>query len=520
MTTRKPLVTAGQEWTLDLIEEVYGHIERIATEKYGLIYYPNQLDIITAEQMLDAYSSTGLPVYYPHWAFGEQFVKQLEAYKRGHMGLAYEIVINSNPCISYLMEENTMLMQTLVIAHAAFGHNHFFTNNYLFKQWTHPDAIVDYLAFAKKYIMECEELYGIDAVEAVLDAAHALQHYGVDRYKRPPRLSAAEEEALRKDREAYIHSQLHEIWSSVPKTKYSETVEIDEDDRRFPTEPQENVLYFLEKNAPRLKTWQREIIRIVRMVAQYFYPQMQTKVMNEGCATYFHHKIMHDLHDEGIVDEGAMLEFYHSHSNVVFQPDFDDRRFGGINPYALGLKMYQDIERVAMNPTQEDRDWFHDQDWVGSGDYLGAIKEAIVSYKDESFIQQFLSPKVMRDFRMFAIRDDDHDPKLEVTGIHNEQGYKTVRSALAKQHNIGYVFPDIQVYNVDRWGDRALTLRHYMVNRRPLEPETTTDTLTHLAFLWGYNVKLESVDASDKVRAVFDMKDDETLLDIFLDDDS
>src|SRR3546814_5859781 len=94
-------------------------------------------------------------------------------------GLAYELVINSDPCISYIMEENTAMMQTLVIAHAAFGHNHFFKNHYLFKQWTDADGILDYLEFAKSYIMNCEERYGQQQVEWLLDAAHALMHQGV-----------------------------------------------------------------------------------------------------------------------------------------------------------------------------------------------------------------------------------------------------------------------------------------------------------------------------------------------------
>lgn len=927
----KPLVMSGQEWNFDLIEEVFGHIERIATEKYKLNCYPNQLEVISSEQMLDAYASVGLPIFYPHWSFGEQFIRQMEAYNRGYMGLTYEIVINSSPCIAYLMEENTMLMQTLVMAHASFGHNHFFKNNYLFKQWTDAEAIIDYLVFAKRYIHECEEKYGIDEVEATLDVAHSLQQYGVDKYRRPPRLSIVEEEKQRKERDEYIQSQLNDLWRTVPRRNDESDTNSGCSTNRFPKEPQENILYFIEKHAPRLEPWKREIIRIVRKVAQYFYPQSQTKMMNEGClvakslidtphglipiedivesqytgkvvadedhntkpvsnwykhegknrvkltthhgytihggedhkilingnwvklkdlkvgdtlpivrgnfsnwptehqrivsldsvgrptitelckdvgityyqyrcwkqgvhgerssdigrrcqmvnerwadvkvcppeavmqanrgntkfpeeldedfaywmglvvgdgniyinkykkvnftnqdpevldffetfahnsfgvetykrpdrnhfnvgfysaavtdkllalgmvsgkaahkkkvpniilrspiavvaafirghadadgcatkdgsvvivsksyelvnveqqlllkmgivsrvtkqqdgcyrlyigkndarifadtigfgitrkqetltemskekcwsvsrsdtttiteivydvgttydftvddthqykhscvmnhncATYFHYKIMHDLHDEGIVDESAMLEFYHSHTGVVFQPEFDDRRFSGINPYALGFAMMQDLERVAMNPTEEDREWFKGQEWVGSGDYLSIIHNAIEGFKDESFIQQFLSPKVIRDFRLFSIHDDEHDPKLEVSAIHNRQGYRAVRNALAQQYNIGYHIPDIQVVDVDRWGDRTLTLRHYMVNKRPLEPEQTADTLNHLAYLWGYNVKLESVDESGKVRAIFDLKEDETLLDVFLDDDA
>jgi len=513
--SKKALITSGQDWNFDLLEEVYEEIADIADNVFHLNYYQNQLEIITSEQMLDAYTSVGMPLSYPHWSFGESFVKQLEAYKRGYMGLAYEIVINSDPCIAYLMEENTMLMQTLVIAHACFGHNHFFKNNYLFKQWTQPDAIIDYLAYAKKFIRECEEQYGIDAVEEVLDSAHALQHHGVDKYKRPPRLSAAEEEKLRKERDAYNQSQVNQIWNTIPKTK-GIAITDDDEEKCFPCEPQENILYFIEKNAPRLEDWKREIIRIVRVMGQYFYPQMQTQIMNEGCATYFHYKLIHELHDRGVIDSSGMFEFYQSHTGVVYQPDYNHPRYSGINPYALGFAMMQDIERIATEPTQEDREWFAGQNWVGSGDYISAIHFAVANFKDESFINQYLSPKIMRDFRLFAIMDDETEDELEITGIHNKQGYKAVRRALVHQKNIGFLIPDIQVTNVDRWGDRTMTLRHFMVNDMPLNKEQTIDTLQHLTRLWGYNVKLESITSEGEVKEIYDLKDKNSMLDIFL----
>ena len=138
----------GSEWTFDKLKRTYAAVEEIAVEDLGLDTYPNQIEVITAEQMLDAYCSIGMPLMYHHWSFGKRFVRDETLYRKGFQGLAYEIVINSNPCISYYMEENTMAMQTLVLAHAAFGHNHFFKNNYLFKEWTDADAILDYLDFA------------------------------------------------------------------------------------------------------------------------------------------------------------------------------------------------------------------------------------------------------------------------------------------------------------------------------------------------------------------------------------
>ena len=299
---RRPL-SETSEWTFELIARYDAEIARIAAD-FGLDTYPNQIEVISSEQMMDAYSSVGMPVGYHHWSYGKQFLSVEQRYRRGQMGLAYEIVINSNPCIAYLMEENTMTMQALVLAHAAYGHNAFFKGNYLFRTWTSADAIIDYLLFARNYIADCEQRYGETEVELILDSCHALMNYGVDRYKRPPRLSAREEQARQREREEYLQSQVNDLWRTIPLKKKSED---EQDTRRFPAEPQENLLYFIEKNAPLLEPWQREIVRIVRKLAQYFYPQRQTQVMNEGWATFWHYTILNRLYDEGLVTDGFMM---------------------------------------------------------------------------------------------------------------------------------------------------------------------------------------------------------------------
>ena len=195
---RKPIST-GSEWTFELVEAYDREIGAIADE-YGLDTYANQIEIIRSEQMLDAYASVGMPIGYNHWSFGKHFVEAEQNYQRGYMGLAYEIVINSDPCIAYLMEENTMTMQALVIAHACYGHNSFFKGNYLFRTWTDATSIIDYLVFAKQYIARCEERHGVDAVEQVLDSCHALMNYGVDRYRRPYPVSPEEEKRMQRER--------------------------------------------------------------------------------------------------------------------------------------------------------------------------------------------------------------------------------------------------------------------------------------------------------------------------------
>ncbi|MCZ8073442.1 MAG: SpoVR family protein, partial [Paucibacter sp.] len=319
------------DWTFELIDE-YHDVIRATAERYGLDTYPNQLEIITAEQMMDAYASVGMPVNSRHWSYGKEFIATERNYKRGQMGLAYEIVINSDPCIAYLMEENSMAMQALVIAHASYGHNSFFKGNYLFRMWTDASSIIDYLVYAKNFVADCEQRHGLALVEQVLDSCHALMSYGVDRYRRPAKLSLAQERSRLADREAHAQLQINELWRTLPKRadKADEAAAT----RRFPDEPQENLLYFIEKNAPLLEPWQREIVRIVRKIAQYFYPQRQTQVMNEGWATFWHHRLLNQMYDDGYLSDGMMIEWLKSHTNVVAQ-----QPMANLNPYALGFAM-------------------------------------------------------------------------------------------------------------------------------------------------------------------------------------
>jgi len=493
----KPL-SETSEWTFELIETYHKEIARIAG-KFGLDTYPVQLEIITAEQMMDAYASIGMPVVYNHWSFGKEFVTNEARYRKGQMGLAYEIVINSNPCIAYLMEENSMTMQALVIAHAAYGHNSFFKNNYLFTTWTSADSIIDYLLFAKNYIAHCEERYGEKQVEEILDSCHVLRNFGVDRYKRPSRLSMQEEQAKQKAREEYLQSQVNELWRKIPAKDESRN---HKKDRHFPKEPQENILYFIEKNAPFLEPWQREIVRIVRKIAQYFYPQRQTQVMNEGWATFWHYTLLNQLYDEGLVTDGFMIEFLQSHTNVIYQPAFDSKYYSGINPYALGFAMMTDIRRICEHPTDEDRHWFPD---IAGSDWNKTLHFAMQNFKDESFIGQYLSPKVIRDFKLFSILDDHRESEMSITSIHNENGYQYIRQVLSEQYNLGSNEPNIQIYNVDRKGNRTLTLRHTQHHGMPLD-KSIDEVLKHVVRLWGFDVRLETLSETNSITQVFECK--------------
>jgi spore cortex formation protein SpoVR/YcgB (stage V sporulation) len=415
--------------------------------------------------------------------------------------LAYEIVINSDPCIAYLMEENSMAMQALVIAHACYGHNSFFKGNYLFRQWTSADAIIDYMVFARHYVMHCEETYGAERVEEILDSCHALMSHGVDRYRHPTPLSVAEERDRQREREEYAWRRYDEIWRTLPARADAAATQ-KQGSARFPAEPQENLLYFIEKYAPKLEPWQRELVRIVRKTAQYFYPQGQTKVMNEGWATFWHYTLLHRMFDKAQVDSGFMLEALASHTNVVTQRGFDQRGYGGLNPYALGFAMMCDIRRICEAPTQEDRDWFPE---IAGGDWHKVLDFAMRNYKDESFIGQFLSPRLMREFHLFAVADHEDEDDLVVDSIHNEQGFRRLRRLLAAQYNRDQSMPDIQVTRYDRAGDRSLTLRHQRTRKRPLAEEAN-EVLRHLSRLWGFTVRMETSDDTGRVESISEVR--------------
>jgi stage V sporulation protein R len=193
-----------------------------------------------------------------------------------------------------------------------------------------------------------------------------------------------------------------------------------------------------------------------------------------------------------------MIEFLQSHTSVIYQPSFDSPYYSGVNPYALGFAMMSDIRRICEQPTDEDKYWFPD---IAGSDWTKTLDFAMRNFKDESFIGQFLSPKVIRDFKLFAVLDDDTNPDLEIAAIHDERGYRHVRQALSDQYNLGSREPNIQVYAVDHRGDRSLTLRHTRYNRKPLS-DAASEVLKHLHRLWGFTVRLEALDENGKVTLI------------------
>jgi stage V sporulation protein R len=509
----------GKSWDLDLLTRITDECQKIGLDELGLSCYTNEIRIITSEQMLDAISMVGMPVNYAHFSFGREFLAHQRRFKQGG-ALAYEIVINTDPCLVFCMEDNTATMQALVIAHAGFGHNHFFKNNYLFKEWTSAHSIIDYLEFSRDYVEECEKKYGVNDVQDFLSACHTWKFYGIDRSPRNPNLSAEEERSRMEERRESRRLSLNVVWRILPEALSEEA-----EHERFPREPEENLLYFIEKNAPSLPDWKRELIRIVRKQSQYFYPQMLTKNMNEGFACFVHYYIMTRLNEKGLITSGSFMEFLRDHTNVIKQPDFDETAkipigvdaegrpiykeipiYRGINPYGIFFAMFMDIKRICESPTEEDRRWFPE---LAGKDFIQAVKWAAENFRDESFIRQYLSPKVIRDYRLFSVHDDETEEEVEITSIHDGDGYRSVRETMANMYNFDLLRPDIKVYNVDQRGDRTLTLRHTIVRGQHLDTEETKKALAMLGRLWEHPIQLISYDHNGNDTETWSLEDDE-----------
>jgi stage V sporulation protein R len=431
---KKPVFT-DSDWDINSLEKQWEIINTLAVSKYNWQGYPVQFEIVTGEQMLIMAVSHGMPISYPHWSFGKDFLGSHEDYVAGKTGTIYEMIINTNPCICYVQEKNTLIMQMLVTAHAAVGHNHFFKNNYMFKQWTKPEFIVDYLQYAKTFIKDMETKYGEIEIGHYLDLAHSLQPFSIDKYKRREVNKSVKTASLRNSLDDIFNSYnpLYDGTFSEYKAKRVGLLQANE----IKNISSENLLKFIAFYAEKLPDDIRDLLVIMSELYQYYYPQILTKVMNEGFATYSEQKLLNDLYDLGYIGEGYMLENLSDHSAVCHQRQFQDH----MNPYWLGYHMFKDIERMCTNPTEEDIEFCPS---ITNTDPIETINDIVANYCDETFILNFLSPKLIRDMKLFNLYTDDSLPHYKVTAIHNADGYKAIRQQLAKNYTWDNIFPNVE----------------------------------------------------------------------------
>jgi spore cortex formation protein SpoVR/YcgB (stage V sporulation) len=483
--SNKPLFD-NAEWTIPLMEETWDVIDDYGRNWLQLDYNEPQFQITTADQMMSAYASVGLPSHYSHWSLGKSFINTKKDYLKGRSGLAYELIINSDPAIAYMMENNTMTMMALTMAHAAVGHSSVNKMNYMFKEWTRPGFILNYMKFAKDYIQQCEDKYGEDEVEWLLDRAHALKNHSIDRYQRGKQ--------LKKEDYKQRYADLQEIRSNVSRTdktipgyveKINSTLEeryiksdYEERDRIYGRPlPEENLLYFIEKQSPSLKTWQREILRIVRRIAQYFYPQMEIHLLHEGWASFVHYTIMTQMWEDKYLTDGSYMEFLQSHTGVCYQPP----NTAQLNPYKVGYAMFADLKRVCMEPDKEDELWFPD---LCGTDWITSLRDIMINYKDQSFVMQYLGPKVIRELQLMEITHAD-DKYYNVNEVHDDEGVWGIRETLSNKYGLAaqrMPIAEVVDYIPKKHACHIRLLAHE--NMR-FNGDQTVKTMRYIEQLWG-----------------------------------
>lgn len=431
------------EFSIDELEQWNEKIETYAREM-GFDFYPQEFEICSYEEMLGYEAYTGMPSHYPHWSFGKAFDRLHTFYRYNLSGLPYEMVINSNPCLAYLMRDNTLLLQILTIAHV-YGHNDFFKNNRLFKSTRAETTIEGFKNHAERirnYIQDPS--IGYAKVERVLDAAHSLR-YQVNRAISLKKLTV--EETKKRLLDEYHHKTRADIFGCP-------TEAVDPPNfNRIPLEPEEDIMGFIIEYS-RLDEWEKEIIRIVRSESEYFLPQIETKILNEGWASFWHYRILQKLD----LPQDLHLEFLKRHHQVI-RPIL-----GGLNPYYLGFLILNDLETR-----------------FGSR----KIFEAREIESDRSFIRRYLTRELCNELHLFEYFQNEEEGII--SEVADEDGWESIRDTLCQNIGISSI-PVIKVKEMSS-RDGSLLLEHEY-DGRELELGHTGETLKYLAELWERPVKL------------------------------
>ncbi|AOR24446.1 SpoVR family protein [Clostridium taeniosporum] len=452
-------------YTLREIEEWNEKIEKKVIE-YGLDFYSQEFEFIDFNEMLGYESYVGMPSRYPHWSFGKAYEKNKMLYSLNLTGLPYEMVINSDPCLAYLMKENTLLLQILTMAHV-YGHNDFFKNNRLFREGTNAKYTMEMFKLdadiIRRYINNPS--IGYEKVERILDAAHAIR-YQIGRVIGAKKLSDEEiKQSMIKDYESKLDNR--DILNQHEEIKFPDLDKI-------PIEPDDDVVGFIIKYG-NLQEWERTILRIVKRETEYFLPQIETKIMNEGWASYTHYNILKELN----LPEGLHFEFLKRHNDVIAPI------LGGLNPYYVGFKIFEDLEKRYGKEK---------------------IFEVREIERDSSFLRRYLTKELCEELNLFEYNKRTFDIIIEE--VSDEEGWKVIRDNLSYTCGIGEI-PYIRVIDLNT-KDYTLTLEH-VFDGRELELNYAKETLKYIQELWGRKVKLFTKD-SDKKEVIMTCNTDKEII--------
>lgn len=451
-------------FTVEELEPWNDRILAIAGE-FGLDIFPQEFEVCDHNQMLGYMAYSGMPSHYPHWSYGKSYEKFKTLYDYGVSGLPYEMVINSNPCIAYLMRDNTLLLQILTVAHV-YGHNDFFKNNFTFKTTRAEFTIETFKAHADRIRRYVEDpSIGLEKVEKLLDAAHALS------------LQCRRNLAVRKQTPEEEQQRLLEESKPSPDPFQSihRRPEYDQPDLdKVPLYPEENILAFIRDHNPHLRDWEKDLLTIAHEEAQYFIPQMETKIMNEGWASLWHKRILEALD----TPQSMKLEFMVRHTQVV------SPILGAINPYHLGMKIWEEIEKRWDHPTKEDETEYGPRTKTGR-EKLFEVREV---ERDRSFLRRYLTEDLIRELNLFEYQT--RDDKTVVSRVADEDNWREIKETLIR--NVGTAtIPVIKIEDADYNRSRVLFLKHDHEGR-DLQLEYAEKALGYLRQLWGREVVLET----------------------------
>jgi stage V sporulation protein R len=459
-------------YTVSDLQDVDERCREIAVAELGLNVPDVIYHLVRPEEVYFA-AANGLPARYSSARWGAQFDADYGGYQRGE-GRIYELIFNTQPVHAYLMEGNSLVAQTLVIAHCL-GHGYVFeTNGWL---GAVDRAIMPRVLSAAERISDYMAAHGRDRVEDFLDACHAIAvHQPQAHLIRTAAISEPEHRPNRYD--ALFPDE-------VAADRESIATERDALRRRFPREPQEDLLGFIEQHARALEDWQRDVISIVHSEQSYFLPQMRTRILNEGAAVLTHQEICHRL----FLPADQYWE-YEQLNAAVIQP-----HPGRVNPYNLGINILREIMRIATEPDDEERDRWS---WAGHIDPYEQVRIVLRDYDDEALLREFLTPKVCTLSRLYAFDRDQQDPRrIRISSREAD----AIRDILIPQHSSSGI-PHIEIVDADYRGRGELLLehRHQSIG---LDPEYARGTLTQVAALWGKPCTVKTIKGSNTDTATW-----------------
>ncbi len=471
------------------LREIIQHIRQVAKEEYGLDFFETIFEMVDYKQMNEIAAYGGFPTRYPHWRFGMEY-EQLSKSSAYGLSKIYEMVINNDPSYAYLLEGNNLVDQKTVIAHV-YAHVDFFKNNYYFSKTNRKmvDEMANHGARIRRYL----DRRGIEKVENFIDTCLSLDNL-IDYYS--PFIERRRKDE-RDDDDSPRGMEIPKFKAKDYMDRYINPDEYIEQQKRrleeeaerrknFPRDPQKDVMLFLLEHAP-LEGWEADILSIIREEAYYFAPQGQTKIMNEGWASFWHSKIL----TERVLNDSEIIDFADINSKVMFSAP------GQLNPYKLGVALYRDIEE-RWNKGKFGKEWDEVDDLERKANWdkqLGQGRKKIFEvrklYNDVTFIDEFLTEEFARENKMFTF---GYNRKTGNWEIESREFRQIKQKLLTQLTNFGQPFIYVKDGNFKNRGELLL---HHKFDGTPLRIDYAQGVLEALQRVWKRPVNIETI-ADDK----------------------